>query len=230
MRINKYLSHLGVCSRREADRLIDEGKVLHNGEVALMGVQVEEGDEVSVNGKIVTKAPERVYIALNKPRGITCTTAKADKTNVVDYVGYKERIYPMGRLDKDSEGLLILTNDGELMDQVLRARNHHEKEYIVTVNRPLKDDFVPLMEKGVEILDTVTRPCKVRQLGPRKFSIILTQGLNRQIRRMCEALDYEVKTLKRIRIVNIKLQELPLGKWRHISDAEIEQLKRHVSK
>lgn len=229
-RINKYLSEVGFCSRRAADDLIEQKKVTINGKVPEMGTKVQDGDEVRVNGKLVSPPKEEfVYLAFNKPVGIVCTTdTKREKNNILDYIGYPKRIFPIGRLDKPSEGLIFLTNDGDIVNKILRARNNHEKEYLVTVNRPIFGDFIHKMGNGVPILDTVTRKCFVEQTGKYTFRIILTQGLNRQIRRMCEYLDYEVTQLKRIRIMNIKL-DVPVGKWRYLSEKEMKEINRLVA-
>ncbi len=225
IRINKYLSEAGVCSRREADRMIEQGRITVDGKPAVAGQKVEEGQAIFVDGNPVNPTKERIVLAFNKPLGIVCTTSKKEKDNIIDYLDYPERIYPVGRLDKNSEGLILLTNDGELMDEILRARNYHEKEYEVTVNRPVTNVFLKKMSEGVPILDTVTRPCKVRRTGEKTFRIILTQGLNRQIRRMCEALDYRVRHLKRVRIMNITLGNLPVGKYRILGEKELKQLR-----
>ncbi len=225
-RINKYLSEVGYCSRRVADSLIEEGKVTINGEIPEMGTKVEEGDQVEVEGQRIekTKKHKKVYLAFNKPVGIICTTdIKVEPDNIIDFIKYPIRIFPIGRLDKLSEGLIFLTNDGDIVNKILRARNNHEKEYIVSVNRPLNRDFIQSMSNGVEILDTITKNCFVEQLGPKKFKIILTQGLNRQIRRMCEFLGYRVRSLKRVRIMNIKL-DVPKGKYREITQEELLEL------
>ncbi len=207
-RINKYLSEIGYCSRREADRLVEKGKIKINGKLAENGSQVTEKDTISVNGKVVGKPPkEFVYLAFHKPVGIVCTTdQKREKNNIIDYIKYPQRIFPIGRLDKPSEGLILLTNDGDIVNKILRARNNHEKEYIVTVHKPITVEFIRRMQNGIPILDTVTRKCEVERINAKTFRIVLTQGLNRQIRRMCEYLGYEVLTLKRIRIMNIELQ------------------------
>tara|TARA_B100000963_G_C22605905_1_gene662476 strand:+ start:1362 stop:2084 length:723 start_codon:yes stop_codon:yes gene_type:complete len=234
-RINKYLSEAGFCSRRVADKLIEEGKVKINGKVPEVGTRVEDGDEVQVEGQIITKSRDQkhIYLAFNKPAGIVCTTdTKVEPDNIIDFINYPKRIFPIGRLDKPSEGLIFLTNDGDIVNKILRARNNHEKEYIVTVNRPINKSFVQKMSNGVPILDTLTKRCFVKQLGPNKFKIILTQGLNRQIRRMCEYLGYRVMSLKRIRIMNIKL-DVALGKFREFSKEELKELNRlleHSSK
>ncbi|SOC08887.1 pseudouridine synthase [Ureibacillus xyleni] len=224
MRINKYLSETGIVSRRGADKWIEEGRITINGEVATIGSQVNDGDVVCVDGNPVKKEEELVYIALNKPVGITSTTEKHIKGNVVDFVGHSKRIFHIGRLDKDSEGLLLLTNDGDVVNEILRAENHHEKEYIVQVDKPITDRFLQQMASGVEILDTVTLPCKVEKVSSQVFKIILEQGLNRQIRRMCSALGYTVKRLQRIRIMNIHLGNLKVGQWRDLTDKEKNEL------
>nr|ABE10933.1 putative pseudouridylate synthase specific to ribosomal small subunit [uncultured Prochlorococcus marinus clone ASNC3046] len=225
-RINKYLSEVGYCSRREADKLILEGKVTINGKIPEIGAKVEEIDQVEVKGQRIEKSDrqEKIYLAFNKPLGIVCTTdRKVEPNNVIDFIKYPKRIFPIGRLDKLSEGLIFLTNDGDIVNKILRARNNHEKEYIVKVNRPINSEFIQKMSNGVEILDTITKNCSVKQLGPRKFKIILTQGLNRQIRRMCETLGYRVRSLKRVRIMNIKL-DMPSGKYREFSREELQEL------
>lgn len=224
MRINKYLSAAGFCSRREADRLLEAGRITIDGVPAEMGAQVYPGQKVCVDEKLVGQTEERVIIAFHKPEGIVCTSSKKDENNIIDYIDYPTRIYPVGRLDKDSKGLILLTNDGELTDRILRGRNGHEKEYIVTVNKPIKKEVLKAMTQGVPILDTITRPCQIVRLNDRCFRIILTQGLNRQIRRMCEYFGYRVVSLERIRIMNIMLGDLPEGKWRHVSGEELEQL------
>ena len=227
-RINKYLSEVGFCSRRAADRLIEEGKVTINGEITEIGSKVKEGDQVEVEGqKIINPTNQKnIYLAFNKPIGIVCTTdRRVEPDNIIDFIKYPKRIFPIGRLDKPSEGLIFLTNDGDIVNKILRARNNHEKEYIVSVNRPINKDFIQNMSNGVEILDTITKNCFVKQLGQKKFKIILTQGLNRQIRRMCESLGYRVKSLKRVRIMNIKL-DVPTGKYREITKEELIELNR----
>ena len=228
-RINKYLSEVGYCSRRAADKLIKQGRVTINGEVPLIGTKIVEGDKVCVDGKAVSKSEEAaVYIALNKPTGIVCTTdTRVEKDNIIDYLNYPKRIFPIGRLDKASEGLIILTNDGDIVNKILRARNNHEKEYIVYVNKKINADFVRKMSQGIPILDTVTRPCKIKKIGENCFKIILTQGLNRQIRRMCEYLGFKVTKLKRIRIMNIKL-DMKVGEYRYLSTAELEELHKLI--
>jgi 23S rRNA pseudouridine2604 synthase len=221
-RINKYLSEVGYCSRRASDKLIDEGRVRINGVIPEKGTKVLPGDVVSVDGKTINEPEEDfIYIAFNKPIGIVCTTDTIrEKDNIIDYIKYPKRIFPIGRLDKPSEGLIFLTNDGDIVNKILRARNNHEKEYEVTVNKPITKAFIQKMSGGVPILDTVTRKCFVKQTGTFTFTIILTQGLNRQIRRMCEFLDYRVTKLKRVRIMNIKL-DVPVGKWRYLNPDEI---------
>jgi len=228
-RINKFLSETGFCSRREADKLIEQGRVTINGVVPEMGTKISMKDEVRVDGKLIRENTEKpIYLAFNKPVGIECTTNLDVRNNIVDYINYPERIFPIGRLDKASEGLIFMTNDGDIVNKILRARNNHEKEYIVTVNRPITDRFIEKMANGVPILDTVTRKCKVDQISKYIFKIILTQGLNRQIRRMCEYLDYEVTALKRIRIINISL-DVPVGRYRDLTDAEIKQLNELIA-
>lgn len=224
MRINKYLSETGIISRRGADKWIAEGKVTINGEPATVGSQVENGDIVCVDGKEVKKEQKLVYIALNKPVGITSTTERHIKGNVVDFVNHPLRIFHIGRLDKESEGLLLLTNDGDIVNKILRAENHHEKEYIVQVDKPITEQFINKMGAGVDILDTTTLPCYVEKISDKVFKIILEQGLNRQIRRMCSALGYSVKRLQRIRIMNIKLGNLKVGQWRDLTDKEQAEL------
>lgn len=224
MRINKFISEAGTASRRGADKLITEGRVTINGKRATIGSQVEPGDDVRVNGNQLFVARNNVYIALNKPVGITCTTEKGVKGNIVDLVNHPFRVFHIGRLDKDSEGLILLTNDGDIVNEILRSENQHEKEYIVSVDRPITPEFLKQMSEGVKILDTVTLPCKVEQLSKYDFKIILTQGLNRQIRRMCEELGYNVYRLQRIRIMNIQLDNLPVGQWRYLSKKEKAQL------
>ena len=229
-RINKFLSEIGYCSRRAADKLIDQGRVKINGEVPLMGTKVSDEDEVSVNGKVVHRAKKKkmVYIAFNKPVGIVCTTDQMrEKNNIIDYINYPTRIFPIGRLDKPSEGLIFLTNDGDIVNKILRARNNHEKEYEVTVSKPITKEFIEAMGSGVPILDTITRKCFVKQTDKKKFKIILTQGLNRQIRRMCEYLEYDVRKLKRVRIMNIKL-DIPIGEYRDFTASELNQINQSV--
>ncbi len=224
-RINKYLSEVGFCSRREADKLLEQGRITINGKKPELGTKVTDIDEICVDGINIKKTEEKhVYIAFNKPVGIVCTTdTKREKNNIVDFINHPKRIFPIGRLDKPSEGLILLTSDGDIVNKILRARNNHEKEYIVRVDKPISPKFLEKMRNGVPILDTVTRKCEVEQIDTLQFRIVLTQGLNRQIRRMCEYLGYEVKKLKRIRIMNIKL-DLPIGKWRDLTDEEMKQL------
>ena len=228
IRINKYLSEVGYCSRRAADRLIAEGKVTINGKIPEIGTKVDDGDQVEVKGQRIEKSAKqkKIYLAFNKPVGIVCTTdRKVEPNNVIDFIKYPKRIFPIGRLDKLSEGLIFLTNDGDIVNKILRSRNNHEKEYIVRVNRPIDTDFIQSMSNGVRILDTRTKNCFVKQLGSKKFKIILTQGLNRQIRRMCESLEYRVRSLKRVRIMNIKL-DVPTGKYREFTKEELLELNR----
>ncbi|WP_117884370.1 23S rRNA pseudouridine(2604) synthase RluF [Aureibaculum luteum] len=229
-RINKYLSEVGYCSRRAADKLINEGRVTINGNVPELGTKIKPEDEVRVNGKLISEPKEKpVYIAFNKPIGIVCTTdSRVEKDNIIDYIKYPSRIFPIGRLDKPSEGLIFLTNDGDIVNKILRARNNHEKEYIVTVNKPITKYFIQKMSNGIPILDTVTRKCKIVQLNKNQFNIVLTQGLNRQIRRMCEHLDYRVTKLKRVRIMNITL-DTPVGEWRYLTDKELNEINRLVA-
>ncbi|MEQ8198708.1 MAG: 23S rRNA pseudouridine(2604) synthase RluF [Clostridiaceae bacterium] len=229
IRLNKYIGDSGFCSRREADKLIQEGRVYVDGIKAEMGIKVSEGQEIKVNGKVISKGRNLVYIALNKPVGITCTTEQKIKGNIVDFIGHKERIFPVGRLDKDSQGLIFLTNDGDIVNKILRAGNDHEKEYVVTVDKPVTREFTDRMASGVRILGTVTKKCFVRKEGDNVFRIILTQGLNRQIRRMCEALGYKVKKLERVRIMNVKLGDLKIGEWRYLEDQELKEINRLIS-
>lgn len=224
MRINKYLAEAGIVSRRGADQWILDGRVLINGAPAELGSRVQPDDEVTVDGKVISQEQDLVYIALNKPVGITSTTERHIEGNIVDFVNHDQRIFHIGRLDKDSDGLILLTNDGDIVNEILRSENEHEKEYIVTLNERITPTFLEKMASGVRILDTVTKPCKVKQLGPHTFSIILTQGLNRQIRRMCSALGFTIKRLQRVRIMNIELGSLPIGKWRDLTDQEKQTL------
>jgi len=228
-RINKYLSEIGYCSRRAADKLIEQGRVRINRKVAEMGAKISDEDEVLVNGELVVFSQKKmVYIAFNKPVGIVCTTDQMrEKNNIIDYINYPTRIFPIGRLDKPSEGLIFLTNDGEIVNKILRAHNNHEKEYEVTVNKPITKEFIKIMTNGVPILNTVTLKCFVKQMDKKKFKIILTQGLNRQIRRMCEYLGYNVKKLKRVRIMNIKL-DIPVGTYRDFTAKELNQINQAV--
>ena len=223
-RLNKFIGETGYCSRREADKIIEEGRVTINGIVPELGTKVSPNDEVRIDGKLIREKNEKpVYLAFYKPVGIECTTNLDVRHNIVDYINYPKRIFPIGRLDKASEGLIFMTNDGDIVNKILRARNNHEKEYTVTVNKLITDRFIEKMGNGVPILDTITKKCKVEKISSTTFKIILTQGLNRQIRRMCEYLGYEVKKLKRIRIMNIKL-DLPIGKWRDLTDGEMKEL------
>ena len=229
-RINKFLSEAGYCSRRAADKLIDQGRVTINGVVPEMGTKIAPNDEVKVDGKLISESKEKpVYLAFNKPIGIVCTTdTKVEKDNIIDYINYPTRIFPIGRLDKPSEGLIFLTNDGDIVNKILRARNNHEKEYLVTVDKPITKEFIHKMSNGIPILDTVTRNCQVEHVSKFIFKIILTQGLNRQIRRMCEYLEYEVIKLKRVRIMNISL-DMPVGKWRDLTKEELKEINNLVS-
>ena len=229
-RINKYLSEVGYCSRRAADKLIEQGRVTVNGLVPEIGTKISPADEVQVDGKLINEPKENfVYMAFNKPIGIVCTTdTGVEKDNIIDYINYPKRIFPIGRLDKPSEGLIFLTNDGDIVNKILRARNNHEKEYLVTVNKPITADFIKKMSSGIPILDTITRKCHVEKISEFQFKIILTQGLNRQIRRMCEYLDYQVTKLKRIRIMNISL-DMPVGKWRYLTEDELKEINRLVA-
>lgn len=226
MRINKFISETGFCSRREADKLVAAGKVTINGSVAELGSQAEEGDDVRVMGRPIAEKKKHVYIALNKPVGITCTTELHVAGNIVDFVNHAERIFPIGRLDKDSEGLILLTNDGDIVNQILRAEGRHEKEYIVAVNRPVTPQFIQGMSSGVRILGAMTLPCKVTKTGEREFRIVLTEGKNRQIRRMCQAFGYEVRKLRRVRIMNIQLGNQKIGIWRDLTPQEKQELGR----
>ncbi len=227
IRINKYLSQAGLCSRREADRLIEAGRITVNGRTALPGEKVKPGDDVRLDGKSAAREERKVLLLFHKPRGIVCSTKKQrDETTVTEYLNYPVRVYPAGRLDKDSQGLLLMTNQGDLADRILRGRNYHEKEYLVEVDRPVRKEFLEGMRSGVPILDTVTRPCFVEATGKRSFRIILTQGLNRQIRRMCEYFGYQVTSLKRIRIMNLSLDGIPEGGFREITRQEREELER----
>lgn len=229
IRINKFLSEAGVCSRREADRALEAGQICIGDRVAVLGDRVRENDIVYYKGKQVHQEEERILIAFHKPKGIVCTTSKKEGVNIVDYIGYPKRIYPVGRLDKDSTGLILLTNDGDIVNKMMRSGNRHEKEYVVTVNRPITDAFVKKMSGGVKILDTVTRPCQVMKVSDYEFRIILTQGLNRQIRRMCEACGYQVRTLKRVRIMNIELGNLKEGTWRDVTEQEWKKLQKLIA-
>ena len=229
-RINKYLSEIGYCSRRAADKLIAEKRITLNGALPEMGTKVTADDDIRVDGKPIPQALSKpVYLAFNKPKGIVCTTdTRVEKNNIIDYINYPSRIFPIGRLDKASEGLIFLTNDGDIVNKILRARNNHEKEYLVTVNKPITTPFIKKMSQGVPILDTVTRPCVVESIDKFTFKIILTQGLNRQIRRMCEYFDYDVRRLQRVRIMNVSL-DLPIGKWRSLSHKELKEINRLIA-
>lgn len=224
IRLNKFISDSGICSRREADKLIENGKVTINNSLAITGTKVKIGDTVKVNGKLISKDDDLIYLALNKPVGITCTTENKIKGNIVDFINHKKRIFPIGRLDKDSQGLIFLTNDGDIVNKILRAGNNHEKEYIVTVDKPINNDFITKMSNGVPILGTITKKCFVKKESKYSFRIILTQGLNRQIRRMCEFLGFKVTKLERIRIMNVSLQNLKIGQWRYLTSNELLEI------
>jgi len=231
IRINKYLSEIGYCSRRAADKLIAQNRVRVNGKVPEMGTKITLEDVIEIDGQLIAqqKAKKNVYLAFNKPIGIVCTTdTKREKNNIIDYINYPERIFPIGRLDKPSEGLIFLTNDGDVVNKILRARNNHEKEYIVKVNKAIDQNFLEQMRNGIPILDTITRKCEVEKINAYSFKIILTQGLNRQIRRMCEYLGYRVTKLKRVRIMNVSL-DVPVGKWRDLTEAELKEINRLVA-
>lgn len=223
-RLNKFISETGICSRREADVLIADGLVTVNGVIATFATKVEASDDVRIRGAPLREKPKEIYIAFNKPIGIICTTERHIADNIIDFINHPQRIFPIGRLDKDSDGLILLTNNGDIVNEILRAENNHEKEYLVTVDRPISNDFLRDMSKGVNILDTVTKPCVIKRIDRERFCIILTQGLNRQIRRMCAVFGYRVRRLQRVRIVNIKLENLALGKWRNLSPAELRGL------
>src|SRR6202142_3760739 len=227
MRLNKYISETGVCSRREADKWIEAGRVTLNGEPASLGTQVAPGDEVRIDGVSIGAKTKPVYIALNKPVGIICTTEAHIKDNIIDHVGYPERIFPVGRLDRDSEGLILLTNNGDIVNEILRSENNHEKEYLVTVDRPITDLSLRMLAGGVKIMGELTKPSQVARVNSQSFRIILTQGLNRQIRRMCSALGYKAQRLKRVRIMNIHLGSLGVGQWRYLTDSELADLLPH---
>lgn len=229
IRLNKAISDTGFCSRRKADKLIELGKVTINGKKGLLGDKVTPNDIIKIDGNLVRKEVPLIYIAFSKPPGITCTTELQVKGNIIEYINHPERIFPIGRLDKDSEGLIFLTNDGNIVNKILRAGNNHEKEYIVSVNKPITDKFISSMSNGVPILDTVTKKCEVKLMNEKVFNIILTQGLNRQIRRMCEQLGYEVTKLKRIRIMNISLGKIPVGGWRDLTEAEMKEIHQLVA-
>ena len=229
IRLNKFLSDAGYCSRREADRLVEQGVVKVNGKTAVMGQKVTINDSIMVKGKNISREEEQILIALNKPVGIECTTDLNNPDNIVDFINFDKRIYPIGRLDKNSQGLILLTNDGSIVNNILKGSNYHEKEHVVTVDKPVTDDFIKKMSTGVRILDQVTRPCKVTKVKKHVFNIILTQGLNRQIRRMCGELGYNVQKLKRIRIMNIELGNLPVGQYRKVTDSELKELMRNFN-
>ena len=224
MRLNKYISETGVCSRREADRWIEAGRVTINGALASLGTQVRADDAVRVDGELVAAKPAAVYIALNKPIGVICTTEADVKNNIIDHVGFPERIFPIGRLDRESEGLILLTNDGDIVNEILRSENNHEKEYVVVVDRPVTEMTLRLLADGVRIMGIMTKPSRVTRLDDRSFRIVLTQGMNRQIRRMCSALGYKARHLRRVRIMNVLLGDLRPGQWRHLSAAELVDL------
>lgn len=226
IQINKYISNSGFCSRREADRLIEHARVTINENIALLTSRVQPGDIVAIDGEKIKSNQRPIYIALNKPVGVTSTTDMSDKTNIIRFMNHPKRIFPVGRLDKDSEGLILLTNDGDIVNKILRSSNNNEKEYVVTVDKELTYEMIKQMGSGVRILGEVTKPCYIRQEGQRRFRIILKQGLNRQIRRMCEALGYKVKILKRIRIMHIHLGTLPTGKWRYLTPQEMDELEK----
>ena len=229
IRLNKFLSDAGYCSRREADRLVEQGVVKVNGKTAVMGQKVTINDSIMVKGKNISREEEQILIALNKPVGIECTTDLNNPDNIVDFINFDKRIYPIGRLDKNSQGLILLTNDGSIVNNILKGSNYHEKEYVVTVDKPVTDDFIKKMSIGVRIIDQVTRPCKVAKVKKHVFNIVLTQGLNRQIRRMCGELGYNVQKLKRIRIMNIELGNLPVGQYRKVTDSELKELMRNFN-
>ncbi|MBI3187759.1 MAG: 23S rRNA pseudouridine(2604) synthase RluF [Gammaproteobacteria bacterium] len=225
MRLNKFISETGMCSRRAADELISSGRVTINGKRAELGTPVNDGDEVRVDKRIISARQQKhVYLCLNKPVGITCTTERHIKGNIIDFINHPQRIFPIGRLDKDSDGLIMLTSNGDIVNEILRSENNHEKEYIVTVNKPVTDEFLTGMANGVRILETKTKPCKVTRVNKNTFRIILTQGLNRQIRRMCEVFGYDVNRLQRVRIINIKLGGLKIGQWRDLTEQELHKL------
>ncbi len=228
-RINKFISETGFCSRREADKLIEAGRVTINGKKPEMGTKVNPEDSVEIDGKPLKAKEESIYLAFNKPTGITCTTDLKDKDNIIDFINHPKRIFPIGRLDKPSEGLIFLTNDGDIVNKILRAGNNHEKEYVVMVDKSISPEFIKKMGNGVAILETVTQKCFIEQLDKNRFRIILTQGLNRQIRRMCEVLGYTVIKLKRTRIMNIKLEGIAIGKWRNLTNYEINTINNLVS-
>lgn len=224
MRLNKFISETGVCSRREADQWITQGRVTCNGAMAVLGTQVSEADDVRVDGQPLGARKRHIYIALNKPVGITCTSEAHVDRNIIELIGHEERIFPVGRLDKDSEGLILLTNNGDIVNEILRVENNHEKEYVVTVERPITDLSLNIMASGVRIMGEMTRPCRVQRVNQQSFRIVLTQGLNRQVRRMCSALGYQVRRLQRVRIMHIHLGQMGVGKWRNLTPAELAGL------
>ncbi|MCF0063125.1 23S rRNA pseudouridine(2604) synthase RluF [Dyadobacter chenwenxiniae] len=228
IRINKYISETGFCSRREADRLVEQGRVMLNGRTAVLGDKATAADEVKIDGKLLKTRKAAVYIAFNKPVGITCTTEREVKGNIIDFIRHPERIFPIGRLDKPSEGLIFLTSDGDIVNKILRAGNNHEKEYLVTVDKQITPDFINKMASGVPVLGTITKKCFVKKEGSHVFTIVLTQGLNRQIRRMCEYLGYHVTKLKRVRIMNVTLENLPTGQWRNLTREEMQTINAAV--
>jgi len=230
LRINKFISETGFCSRREADKLVEAGRVTINGTKAELGSQAEDGDDVRIDGKPIAEKSKHVYIALNKPVGITCTTETHVEGNIVDFIGHSERIFPIGRLDKDSDGLILLTNDGDIVNKILRAEERHEKEYVVTVDKPITPMFLRGMASGVKVLGSMTLPCKTEQVADRVFRIILTEGRNRQIRRMCSAFGYQVRRLTRERIMNIHIGKLKIGQWRELTSEEFEGLMSRIKK
>ncbi|MBC7509852.1 MAG: 23S rRNA pseudouridine(2604) synthase RluF [Ferruginibacter sp.] len=227
--LNKFISETGFCSRREADKYIDQARVTINSNIAVKGNRVQPGDVVEIDGEPIKKKDKIVYLVFNKPIGITCTTDLKDKDNIISFINFKSRIFPVGRLDKPSEGLIFLTNDGDIVNKILRAGNNHEKEYVVTVDKPINQEFIAKMSNGVKILETITKKCVVKQEGKNRFRIVLVQGLNRQIRRMCQVLGYHVHTLKRVRIMNITLANLPVGKWRYFTADEINTIEKSLS-
>lgn len=229
IRLNKFISDTGLCSRREADKLIEQGKVKFNGKNPELGTKVGPGDEVMVNGKLIGSKKPNIYIALNKPVGITCTTELHIEGNIIDFVNHRERIFPIGRLDKPSQGLIFLTNDGDIVNKILRADNNHEKEYVVNVDKEVTDDFISKMSNGIPVLGVITKKCTVKKVGKNTFNIVLTQGLNRQIRNMCEYLGYEVTKLNRVRIMNVTLNNLPLGHWRDLTEKELAKINELVA-
>ena len=227
-RLNKFISETGLCSRREADKLVEQGKVTVNGKIPELGTKVSSEDEIKINGKLLNSKSKLIYLAFNKPVGITCTTDRNKKGNIIDFIKYPVRIFPIGRLDKPSEGLIFLTNDGDIVNKILRAGNNHEKEYLVTVDKPITPQFISAMANGVKILDTVTKKCFVEEDGKNSFRIILTQGLNRQIRRMCDSLGFHVRTLKRTRIMNVTLKGIAAGEWRLLSKDEVGTINKSI--